>query len=178
MILLDCNSEFTGERVQPGHPAHTFLLRELAACREPWVVVASHFPMRSQSRQRDRADMLTLLPELEAYGVSLYLSGHDHCYQRFGAAAGSGPVLVVSGGGGKDLYDVAPARLGSQAVATAKAFHWCGVEVSGDRMVVVARGLDGGEIDRFELTLPAGEALASVAQRSPERAARIAKLRR
>ena len=179
IVLIDCNTDYTGDRFGPGHPSYEFLHHELPRCSEPWLVVASHFPMRSQSRQGDRGDLLlSLLPELEQLGVDLYLSGHDHCYQRFGQPGEKGPVLVVSGGGGKDLYDVAPARHGVQAAKIAKAYHWCSAEASGGRLTVVARGVDGHEIDRFELALPTGEKLQRLAQRSPERARRVAALTR
>lgn len=178
VIGLDFNSEWTGERVEPGHPALTFLLGQLEKCEEPWIVVASHFPIRSQSRQGTRADLLlSLLPELAAHGVPLYLSGHDHCYQRFGTPERGEPVLVVSGGGGKDLYEVHPAQLGPQAAALAKAWHWCSAEATGDRLRVRAHGIDGGLLDEFELRLPSGEALDRIRARSPARAARIARLR-
>jgi hypothetical protein len=178
VIALDFNSEFTGERVEPGHPALTYLLAQLAKCEEPWIVVASHFPIRSQSRQGNRADLLlSLLPELSAYGVSLYMSGHDHCYQRFGEPGGDQPVLVVSGGGGKELYEVHPVQRGPHAVALAKAWHWCSAETAGDRLRVQAHGLDGLLIDQFELRLPAGELLERIRARSAARASRIERLR-
>jgi hypothetical protein len=174
VIGLDCNSDYTGTRYEPGHPAQRFLAEELAKRSEPWVLVASHFPMRSQSRQGNRAELLVaLLPELAANGVSLYLSGHDHCYQRFGEPGDGGPVLVVSGGGGKDLYDVRPAQHGPQAARLAKAFHWCAVEASGGRLEVRATGLDGGVLDAFVLGLPTGSALAEIRRRNPARAKRI-----
>lgn len=179
VIALDFNSDFTGERVGPGHPALTFLLGQLQKCEEPWIVVTSHFPIYSQSRQGNRGDLMqSLLPELSAYGVTLYLSGHDHCYQRFGAPGGDSPVLVVSGGGGKDLYEIRPAQLGVNAAALAKAWHWCSAEASGARLRVQAHGLDGGLLDQFDLALPTGEALDRIRARSPMRAARIESLRR
>ncbi len=105
VIGLDCNTDYSGDRYERGHPADEFLRAELARCTEPWIVVASHFPMRSASRQRDRGELLlSLLPELVDGQISLYLSGHDHCYQRFGEPGGDEPVLVVSGGG--DTYVV------------------------------------------------------------------------
>jgi acid phosphatase type 7 len=173
VIGLDCNTDRTGERYGKDHPSHAFLLAELAAASEPWVVVASHFPMRSVSRQGNRAELLLgLLPELATHGVDLYLSGHDHCYQRYAAVDG-GPVLVVSGGGGKDLYDVQPASVGVRPAAAAKAFHWCSAEIARGRFEVVARSLGGELLDRFELPLATGDRLARIAGHSSARAARI-----
>jgi len=173
VIGLDCTSEMTGDRFQPGHPSHSFLLRELASCSEPWIVVVSHYPIRSGSRSRGRPDLnLHLLPELVRHQVSLYLCGHDHCYQRFAADSGE-PHQVISGGGGKSLYDVLPHV---RAQVQASVYHWCGAEVRGGRFRVRAYALDGSAIDDFEVQPPTAEALARVLEKNPERGRRIALL--
>lgn len=178
VISLDCNTFFTGDHYKPGHPTHTFLMQELERASEPWIVVASHFPMRSASRAGDNGELLaSLLPELEKWQVSLYLSGHDHCYQRFGPSAKLPVPLVVSGGGGKRLYDISEnprARRG--AVALSKAHHWCSAEVQGQRMTIAAHSIDGEELDRFVLETPAGAALEALRSINPARAARISGL--
>lgn len=175
VIVLDCNTHRTGDRYEDGHPTFEFLAGELARCTEPWIVVASHFPMQSASRQRDRADLLlSLLPALEQQHVSLYLSGHDHCYQHFRPHEEGGMPLVVSGGGGKDLYEIRP---DPRAVELVSAHHWCRAEIAGARMTVAAFGLSGEVLDRFELHLPEGSDLADLAGRNPGRAARIERLR-
>ena len=118
-----------------------------------------------------------MLPELEKWQVSLYLSGHDHCYQRFGPSAKLPVPLVVSGGGGKRLYDISEnprARRG--AVALSKAHHWCSAEVQGQRMTIAAHSIDGEELDRFVLETPAGAALEALRSINPARAARISDL--
>jgi acid phosphatase type 7 len=178
VIGLDCNTDRTGDRYGADHPAHRYLVAELAAAAEPFVIVASHFPMRSWSRQGNRGELLLgMLPELAAHGVTLYLSGHDHCYQRFGEPGGAEPVLVVSGGGGKDLYDLKPAK-GPQPAAMAKAYHWCSVEVVEGSLRVQAHGLDGATLDDFEAKLPTGEVLARIRAANPARAAAIDRLGR
>lgn len=180
VLALDCNTFFTGDHYQPGHPTHTFLLQELAQVVEPWVVVASHFPMRSASRQGDNPELLSsLLPALEEWQVSLYLSGHDHCYQRFGPSEKLPVPLVVSGGGGKRLYDISEnPRARREAQALEKAHHWCGAEVEGSVMRVTATSIDGKELDQFELRLPRGDALRRLRELNPARAARIDELNR
>ncbi|MBL8725695.1 MAG: metallophosphoesterase [Planctomycetes bacterium] len=173
VIALHCDPKHGAGRFEPGHPAHEFLMAELPRCSEPWVVVMSHFPILSASDQRNRADLMqSLLPALREFEVSVYLSGHDHCYQRF--ATKDGPPLVVSGGGGKSLYGVRP---DPAAVQLASAYHWCKAEVRGDRFGVVAIDLAGQEIDRFALELPDGARLEGLAARNPARAARIRALR-
>ncbi len=175
VLALDCNTHYAGDRFEPGHPSSDFLAAQLRTCTEPWIVVASHFPIRSASRQRNRGDlMVTLLPELAAHHVSLYLSGHDHCYQRFGPGPDMPVPLVVSGGGGKSLYEVRP---GEGAAVLASAYHWCSAETVGDALRVVAHGLDGQALDSFELALPSGAELDALRASNPGRAARIDALR-
>lgn len=177
IICLDCTDlAGVGRRVEPGHPSYAFLEQQLQSCAEPWIVVASHYPMRSASRQRDRADLLLhLRPLLEKHRASLYLSGHDHCYQRFGAAPGAAPQvpLIVSGGGGKSLYDVVPAK-GARKLES--VYHWCSVEVAGRRLQVRAFDIEGRQFDELIVELDPAETAARVRATNPARAARIAAL--
>lgn len=174
VIVLDCDPDHGLRRYEPGHPAHDFLARELPRCSEPWIVVASHFPIRSASRQRNRADlMLGLLPVLQEHDVSLYLAGHDHCYQRFGTGTDGSVPQVVSGGGGKSLYEVRP---DPAAAALASRYHWCSVEAAGRRLLLQAHDLDGRSFDRLELSLPSGGRFERLRERNAARAARIAAL--
>jgi acid phosphatase type 7 len=176
VLALDCNCDFSGERYEAGHPAQVFLARELERSSEPWIVVATHFPMRSASRYRNRGELwVGMLPELRTHGVDLYLSGHDHCYQRFGEPDRGEPVLVVSGGGGKDLYEVRP---DPAAARLASAFHWCEATVEGAVLRVRARAVGGATLDDFALPLPTGERLEAIGRRNPERAKRIRALLR
>ncbi|HEX6809976.1 MAG TPA: metallophosphoesterase [Planctomycetota bacterium] len=176
VIVLDLNPDLDG-RVRQQHPAREFLLAELGSCSEPWIVVASHFPMWSASRQRNWGDLLaSIAPVLEEHAVSLYLSGHDHCYQRFaGSAGGLDTVpMIVSGGGGKDLYEVHPH---AKAVVLKSQYHWCSVEVQGAALTVRANGLEGEVFDTLRLRLPEGERVQRIQRLNPGRAARIERLR-
>jgi len=175
VIALDCNQFLAQERFQEDFPSARFLRQELQRCSEPWVVVASHYPIRSASRQgNDGALEAAMLPVLEQWGVDLYLSGHDHCYQRFGPNERFPVPLVVSGGGGKRLYEIKEdprSRIGAEALA--KAFHWCSAHAQGRTLSVVATGIDGARLDAFELRLPEGEELEQLRARNPARARRI-----
>ena len=175
IIVLDCNMGLISDHYEADHPTHAFLLAELRTATEPWIVVASHYPVRSASRQGNNWELVRLLePELANAHVSLYLSGHDHCYQRFGPNAAVPVPLVVSGGGGKSLYDITDnpqARKGAESLH--KAFHWCAAEVAGKIFRVVARDVAGNELDAFELALPAGAKLDRLRALNPRRAARI-----
>ena len=174
IIALDTNTWFAGDVYKPDHPTHRFLLAELERCTEPWIVVAGHHPIRSASRQgHDGRLQKSLLPVLEKNQVSIYLSGHDHCYQRFGPNERWQVPLVVSGGGGKRLYDIKKGHVQLGAESLHKAYHWCGAEVSGRSFRVVARDAEGEVLDAFDLALPTGEQLRQLRVTNPGRAARI-----
>lgn len=170
VIVLDCTLPVGDAAVGPGHPVLEHLQHELAARTEPWIVVAAHYPMHSASRQRDRPDLLLhVLPLLEQCGVDLYLCGHDHVYQRFAPTDG-GVVQVVSGGGGKSLYDVRPHP--RVRVATSR-YHWCIVEARGPRLTLRARAPGGDLLDTLELEHGHGPRLERIRAHNPGRAARI-----
>jgi hypothetical protein len=146
LAALDLNQPLT-----PSHPALPFLERALAGTDEPWRVVFAHYPILSASRQGDRADLIQwLLPALQRLGVDLLLTGHDHNYQRFDSpdCVGERPVLVVTGGGGKSLYEL---RVHPDVTVAHRTYHYCRVDVAGRELRVSAVGIDGGVEDAFTL---------------------------
>ncbi len=168
VIVFDANAPI-GE----GSPPLRFLRQELAAATEPWLVVASHYPIQSCSRQGDRADLVRhVLPLLRERGVDLYLSGHDHTYQRFGQPGGL--VQVVSGGGGKSLYDL---QAHPQVVTARSRYHHCVVEVAGAVLRLRAIGDRDDLLDELELRKDPAQAEA-LRGTLPARAARIEALLR
>tara|TARA_R110002072_G_scaffold291959_2_gene460348 strand:+ start:12966 stop:14252 length:1287 start_codon:yes stop_codon:yes gene_type:complete len=175
IIAIDSNTWFSGDHYRPDHPTHRFLAEQLRVATEPWIIVAGHHPIRSASRQGpDGALNAVLLPELMRQQVTMYLSGHDHCYQRFGPNEHWPVPLVVSGGGGKRLYEITKNprwKVGAEQLH--KAYHWCAAEVSGREFRVIARDVDGEVLDSFELALPSGDQLERLRVTNPGRAARI-----
>ncbi len=147
IVVLDLNAA-----VDAGHPALGALRRGFAGHAEPWRVVVAHHPVYSASRQGDRRDLVEhLAPALIEAHVDLLLVGHDHNYQRFAPLGGvRGPVMVVTGGGGKSLYDLVPH---SELRASYRGFHFLSVEVAGPELRVTALGTDGSAVDRFALHL-------------------------
>ncbi len=129
-------------------PGIAYAARALAAAREPWRIVAQHFPLWSGSRQGDRPDLIErMLPVLTANHVDLLLCGHDHVYQRF--APQGGVVEVVTGGGGKSLYDQNPHPA---LVKSAQAYHFCVVDADARSLTLKAIDQHGALIDEFTLT--------------------------
>jgi hypothetical protein len=166
VIVLDLNTQGGREDlpaspalplvITADHPAVVFLRRELQggtdfpAATEPWLIVASHFPIRSESRAGTRDDLLQYIaPLLHEHGVDLYLSGHDHTYQRY--SADGEPTLVVSGGGGKSVYKFENRDDKVRAVVKHSRYHWCQVDITGMRLHLEAHDVDGERLDAFDL---------------------------
>lgn len=151
VVGLDLNHEVTA-----ADPALRVLERELAGSREPWRVVITHFPYRSSSRQGDRLDLVEhLLPALVRSKVDLVFAGHDHNYQRFGDPRAVDPadrmVLVVTGGGGKSLYEL---KEDPRVQARRKGYHFCRVDVDPRSLRLSAIDPDGRVFDTLELHKP------------------------
>jgi acid phosphatase len=130
-----------------GHPAVRFAARELAAAAEPWLVVIGHYPPFSASRQGDRQDLIEQLwPLLVAHGVDLMLCGNDHNYQAF--HADGEPLVVVTGGGGKSLYELRDHPRLRRALSV---FEFVTVDVVRTKLTLRVIGTDGRVLDELVL---------------------------
>ncbi|HEX2031052.1 MAG TPA: metallophosphoesterase [Actinomycetota bacterium] len=91
----------------------TWLGDALRRSRATWKVAVFHHPAYSCSDHGSTREILERwVPVLQAGGVDLVLSGHDHNYQRFRAY---GIAFVVSGGGGAALDAVGDCPAGTPA---------------------------------------------------------------
>jgi hypothetical protein len=119
-----------------------------AADSEPGVVwriaVAHHGPWSSGPHGPNDKLLDARIPELlTAHKVELFLSGHDHIYER---GSSGGLKYLVSGGGGAPLYRVERAE-----VTTLKAestYHFVEIEATSSTLRVVAHRVDGTVLDR------------------------------
>jgi hypothetical protein len=154
LIGIDCSfllhSETEAGRAQQ-ELVLDYLRTELQAAREPWKIVCQHYPIRTSDPTRQSPwTRDVLLPLLREHGVDLAFSGHDHNYQRFGEPSGDRPICVVTGGGGKDLYDMPESA--PEFAARSRSFHFCIVEADANGLEVRAIDERGNEVDRFALT--------------------------
>jgi acid phosphatase len=88
------------------------------------------------------------LPQFEAAGVPLVLSGHDHNFERI---LFNGVTYVVSGGGSRTLYPESEPVPGSQTFAMQT--HFVLLEIAGDRISVEAINLADEVFDRATIEL-------------------------
>jgi 3',5'-cyclic AMP phosphodiesterase CpdA len=89
-----------------------FLAADVAAhAAAPWRLLLHHQPMFSSAQNHGSNLELRAAwePVVDAQGIDLVLSGHDHDYERSkplraGQVTSGGAIYVVSGGAGNDLY--------------------------------------------------------------------------
>ncbi|PIE24410.1 MAG: hypothetical protein CSA62_03790 [Planctomycetota bacterium] len=122
----------------------------LRASKSPWKVVFTHRPLWSASRSRKARTSVQwrkdLHPFLAEQGVRLFLSGHDHTYQRYKER--DGVNYVIAGGGGKSLYDMVEDE---NLAKKAKRFSYVIVDATPERLLLQARDLHGVIFDTCEL---------------------------
>ncbi|MCC6730057.1 MAG: purple acid phosphatase [Chthonomonadales bacterium] len=156
-----------------------------AARRDPgirWVVVAMHHPLYSSTTRRgDSPDMIKALEGLlDRHRVDLVLVGHNHNYERSYPLRGGEPrtaerhtyrqgegiIHVISGGGGKSLYEFTPEQPARIAVrARVTEFLRVRVLASGSLTLEAVRTADGSVLDRFTLVRRAARTTPSAATR-------------
>ncbi len=143
-----------------------WLALDLAAATARWKFVFFHIPIYSNAggHGSDTVMRAQLAPILEAHGVDIVFQGHNHYYTRtYPIAAGvvvdelqdpdysdpSGPIYIVTGGGGRSLYSLhTPTAL---EAATRSIYHLTAVDVQGDSLALFAVAEDGTVFDSISL---------------------------
>jgi len=108
-IGLDSN-DFSGENGLAEPEQVTWLRNDLANNTKGCVLVYLHHPRYSSGSHGDNPSVAPVWDMLVDAKVDLVLNGHDHHYERFlpqakdGRVDSNGPVQIIGGTGGKDLY--------------------------------------------------------------------------
>lgn len=143
-LCLD-STRFGGSFERSGQKA--WIESQLAKKSWPgWTIVFFHHPLYGAMSTRYLDDMLRRVrqgPLLEEWRVDLVLNGHDHYYHRSHPQSAGGRwsiVHVISGGGGRSLYEGKPR---SWTAAYRSAYHYVFFEVeSATRLRLEAREVD------------------------------------
>lgn len=107
-IAIDSNDFATHDKAEPAQI--TWLKNDLAKNTKGCVAAYYHHPRFSSGDHGDNVDSIPLWNLLVDAKVDLVLNGHDHHYERFlpqnknGQADPNGPVQIIGGTGGKELY--------------------------------------------------------------------------
>jgi calcineurin-like phosphoesterase family protein/IPT/TIG domain-containing protein len=141
--------------INNGGPMLRWLDNDLRSTRQFWKVVYFHQPPFAKGPNEYDLNTFNarqyVVPILDANGVQIVFSGHEHSYQRSVPIRksafvdpGVGTSYFTSGGGGALLYDVAMVPM----IAAAKsAFHYLRAEVQGTQITMHSIGYDGAELD-------------------------------
>lgn len=90
-----------------------FLENELKNTRQPWKIVAMHYPLyTSPSNHPEEKELAARLqPLFDKYGVDLVIYGHNHNYERI-KLPDKTTLFVQAGTGGESHYDIKGSRSG------------------------------------------------------------------
>lgn len=165
-VSIEINSELIDDGDQ-----YEWLIDDLSKTSKDndinWIIVFFHYPPYSSGEKNPgivnlRSD---LLPILELYNVDLVLNGHDHIYQRTFPLKNStvtstdedkyvdptGIIYVVTGGGGKSLYDLVNPEPYWSAYRES-IYHFLSISINGNYLHLKAiKTGDGSIIDDFQI---------------------------
>ena len=140
LLFLDAN--------RPDDAQARWLDGRLGEPGPPFRIVVFHQPAWSCGPHGSTAAVgERWVPVLERHRVALVLNGHDHDYERL--VSRGGVTYVVTGGGGRNLYQVRRDCLEEpDQQALAVRHHFVAVEVRARTLTLQAVGVDGAPFDR------------------------------
>ncbi|QUQ62998.1 galactose-binding domain-containing protein [Kutzneria sp. CA-103260] len=153
-IALDSTAYMTHDDFAPddsGADQIAWLKQDLAKNTKGCVAAYYHHPRWSSGDHGDNKDSVQLWNIMVDNKVDLVLNGHDHDYERFvpqnasGKADAAGPVEIVGGSGGANLYD-----LSAKHPTTAKLLKTYGVlklSMTDSTFQTQLIGVDGKTLD-------------------------------
>jgi acid phosphatase type 7 len=126
-----------------GDEQAAWLDQNLARNHKPWTIVYAHRgPYSSGSHGGSSAFRQLFSPILEAHGVQLVLSGHDHNYER--TVPIGGVTHVVTGGGGRGTRGVGSSEFTAFSL---DVLHFVYVTIDGPDLRLYAIDATGQEFD-------------------------------
>jgi calcineurin-like phosphoesterase family protein len=102
VIAMNTNDECRFVYCDKGSDQYLWLESELQKNAGKCIIVMAHHPRYSSGVHGSSKFMKDSFDLMTQYGVDIFLSGHDHHYERFNTQ----PVQFVVGTGGKDLRRV------------------------------------------------------------------------
>ena len=142
-VCLDCMTT----PFHPGSEQLAWLEEDLGRSDRTWKVAFFHVPPYGPSRHGDNEPLQeALVPVLARGGVDLVLNGHDHVYARYFPV--DGVTYVVTGGGGKNLYQV---RADERLAYAESVFHYVEGTIAGRELRLRAVDASGRPFDAVTL---------------------------
>ena len=133
-----------------------FLENGLATSTAKWKVVFAHHPGYSAGRYPGISDIRQeVISRMEQYNADMYVTGHDHNMQHLRKSSGSDLDHVVSGAGGRRLYEYDEdshqeiTGLGVQLLNFQQEWGFVAITVSENTMKADYIDIDGKELYSF-----------------------------
>lgn len=124
----------------------TWLDRSLQASKAPWKVVFGHHPIYSSGFYGVNRTLLSrLVPLFKRHGVQLYISGHDHSYERTQPIEGTTYLIVGAGAG------LRPVGRSPWTAKSASVLSFAGIEVYGNELRIQTFDRDSRLIDQGQI---------------------------
>ena len=147
-----------GSKYDPTSPQFQWLDADLGASTKPWKFLFFHHTWRTsgphqvddydRNFQKDYDQMEQGVVFLaRKHGVQVIFNGHDHHYERL--VPSGGPISLISGGGGANLYPTSTPHVDSAQLYL--AHHFLLVQVDGPKAVIEAIGADGKVFDKVHI---------------------------
>jgi len=147
-IVVDQYTDYGSGSVQLN-----WIENDLATSTKAWKFIILHEPGWTTGNHGNDSDVQTYIqPLCEKYNVHVVFGGHNHLYAR---ALVNNVFHITTGGGGAPLYDPDPGS--PNIVTSAKAYHFCKVEIKGRHLTITAIDEGGNIVDSFSIedqTLP------------------------
>lgn len=147
-VFLNSNIQSEAAEQRP------WLLNDLQKNDSTWTLAMGHHPMYSAVTRKPEYQFLRdlWLDIMEEYGVNLYFSGHNHCYERTwpikdGAVDSDGIVHIVHGPAGDKFYSVEE-EWWSRVLEPDTSMYSI-YSVDSMQIKVTAKRVDGSIVDEF-----------------------------
>lgn len=132
-----------------GSDQYTWLQEDLETADQRWKIVYFHHPVFSSGLHGSTSGMDTILaPLFSANNVDVVLNGHDHDYERNSKV--DGVLYVVTGGGGRSLYEEVSENSYSKVFVS--EYHFVGLTIQTDQLKLKAIDKRGYAFDEKKLT--------------------------
>jgi hypothetical protein len=138
-----------------------FLEQSLGSSTAPWKIVMLHHPPYSSGSHGSNSKVQGFIPTLEAGGVDLVLTGHDHNYERSHPLKGGQVVpegtpgavrYLVVGAGGATLRQFPGSAPAWSAYRNNTDYGYLEVEIDGGTLQGRFINTQGQVVDQFTLT--------------------------
>ena len=145
-VMLDTNRDYT-----IGSDQYNWFSEDLdspAARDATWIIVVAHHPAYSSgSAHGSNEDIIQdIVPLFETKGVDMYISGHEHIYER---SYKNGIYYVITGPSGGSPRYLQPNPNPYSEYNKGMSYHYCLIETGTDKIIVNAYDENGDNFDTF-----------------------------